>query len=118
MGFGPWGGVTFSALLAKLGFTGAWASGAILSLQGLDFFDFITNSVLMPIVAAATCVFVGWILKPKAIEDEILFGEKRFVSAGLYNVMVKYVAPVLITAILVSEICRGLAAIGIGNWKI
>ena len=109
--------IAFLAAFSALGY-GPWGMITLLKMPFLDFFDFITNSVLMPIVAAATCIFVGWVLKPKAIEDEILLGEKRFVSAGLYNVMVKYVAPVLITAILVSEICRGLAAIGIGNWKI
>ena len=109
--------IAFLAAFSALGY-GPWEKVTLFKMPFLDFFDFITNSVLMPIVAAATCIFVGWVLKPRAIEDEILFGEKRFVSAGLYNVMVKYVAPVLITAILVSEICRGLAAIGIGDWKI
>ena len=106
--------IAFLAAFSALGY-GPWGKVTLFKMQFLDFFDFITNSALMPIVAAATCIFVGWILKPKAIEDEILLGEKRFVSAGLYNVMVKYVAPVLITAILVSEICR---ALGIGGWKI
>ena len=106
--------IAFLAAFSALGY-GPWAKVTLFKMQFLDFFDFITNSALMPIVAAATCVFIGWVLKPKAIEDEILLGEKRFVSAGLYNVMVKYVAPVLIIAILVSEICR---ALGIGGWKI
>jgi NSS family neurotransmitter:Na+ symporter len=106
--------IAFLAAFSALGY-GPWATVTLFKMQFLDFFDFITNSALMPIVAAATCIFVGWVLKPKAIEDEILLGEKRFVSAGLYNVMVKYVAPVLITAILISEICR---ALGIGGWKI
>ncbi len=106
--------IAFLAAFSALGY-GPWEKVTLFKMQFLDFFDFITNSVLMPIVAAATCFFVGWVLKPKAIEDEILLGEKRFVSAGLYNVMVKYVAPVLIIAILVSEICR---ALGIGGWKI
>ncbi len=106
--------IAFLASFAALGY-GPWAKVTLFKMQFLDFFDFITNSALMPIVAAATCVFVGWVLKPKAIEDEVLHGETRFVSAGLYNVMVKYVAPVLIAAILVSEICR---ALGIGGWKI
>ena len=106
--------IAFLASFSALGY-GPWAKVTLFKMQFLDFFDFITNSALMPIVAAATCVFVGWILKPKAIEDEILHGETRFVSAGLYNVMVKYFAPILIAAILVSEICR---ALGIGGWKI
>ncbi len=106
--------ISFLAAFSAFGY-GPWAKVTLFKMQFLDFFDFITNSALMPIVAAVTCIFVGWVLKPKAIEDEILLGEKRFVSAGLYNVMVKYVAPILITAILVSEICRNA---GIGGWKI
>ena len=106
--------IAFLAAFSALGY-GPWAKVTLFKMQFLDFFDFITNSALMPVVAAATCIFVGWVLKPKAIEEEILLGEKRFASAGLYNVMVKYFAPILITAILISEICR---ALGIGGWKI
>ena len=62
-----------------------------------------------------TCVFVGWVIKPKTIEDEILKGEPKFAARGLYNVMVKYVAPAFMIAILVSEVCR---AFKIGGWSI
>ena len=115
IGYGPWGGVTISAGFKNMGFTGAWTEGKLFLLQFLDFFDFITNSILMPVVAGVTCVFIGWVVKTKVVEDEVLHGEKKFVAAGFYRVMVKYVAPVLIGAVLVSEICRNL---GIGDWKI
>ena len=75
-----------------------------------------TNSFLMPIVAAVTCVFVGWVVGTKAIEDEVARGQDGgFAGAGFYRAMVRYIAPTLITAILVSEVCR---AFGIGGWKI
>ena len=109
--------IAFLSIFSALGF-GVWGKITPCKMDFLTFFDFLTNSVLMPIVAIVTCVFVGWVIKPKAIEDEILKGEPRFVARGLYNVMVKYVAPVLIGAVLISEICRGLAGIGIGSWKI
>ena len=80
-----------------------------------DFFDFITNSVLMPIFAVATCVLIGWVLKPKAIEDEVEAEGNRFVAKRLYRFMVRYFAPILMTAILVSEVCR---AFNIGGWSI
>ena len=115
IGYGPWGGVTMSAGFKNMGFTGAWTEGKLFMLQFLDFFDFITNSFLMPVVAGITCLFIGWVVKPKVIEDEVLHGEAKFAAAGFYRVMVKYVAPVLIGAVLVSEICRNL---GLGNWKI
>ncbi|MBQ9726647.1 MAG: sodium-dependent transporter [Kiritimatiellae bacterium] len=106
--------IAFLSVFSALGF-GVWGKLTPFGMDFLTFFDFVTNAVLMPIVAIVTCVFVGWVIKPKAIEEEILKGEKRFVARGLYNVMVKYVAPVLIGAVLISEICRNL---GIGNWKI
>ena len=66
----------------------------------LDFFDFISNSVLMPIVAFLTCIFVGYFVKPKMIIDEVEingpFKIKRF-----YTVLIKYIAPVCLIAILI-----------------
>ncbi|MBQ8287926.1 MAG: sodium-dependent transporter [Clostridia bacterium] len=82
---------------------GLWASIQLLGMDFLTFFDFISNSVLMPLVALLTCVFVGYILKPKALIEEIeLTG--RFRSKGLFTVMIKYVAPIFIVLILVSSV--------------
>ena len=57
-------------LLSTLGY-GIWAEVKIIGMQFLDFFDFISNSVLMPIVAFLTCIFVGYVIKPKTLTDEI-----------------------------------------------
>ncbi|BDE95831.1 sodium-dependent transporter [Raoultibacter timonensis] len=71
----------------------------------LDFFDFISNSVMMPIAALLTCVFVGWIIKPKVIVDEVKQSSPfRFEKA--WTVMIKYVAPVLVTVILVAYVAQ------------
>ena len=106
--------IAFLAVFSAIGY-GAWGKVTLFGQQFLDFFDFITNSFLMPVVAGITCLFIGWVVKPKVIEDEVLHGEARFAAAGFYRVMVKYIAPVLVLAILVSEICRYF---GIGGWKI
>ena len=106
--------IAFLAVFSALGF-GVWGHIAPFGMDFLTFFDFVTNAVLMPVVAIVTCIFVGWVLGPDRIEKEILEGEKKFAARGLYNVMVKYVAPVLIAAVLVSEICR---AFGLWGWKI
>ena len=93
---------------SSLGYS-AWANVKILGMQFLDFFDFASNSVLMPIVALATCIFVGYVLKPKAIIEEVeLTG--RFKSRSMFTVVIRYVAPVSILAILTSSI---LSAFGI-----
>lgn len=71
----------------------------------LDFLDFISNSVLMPIVAILTCVFVGWIIKPQEIIDEVRLSSK-FKLAKPWTVMIKYIAPILIALILVTAMAQ------------
>lgn len=71
----------------------------------LDFFDFISNSVMMPIAALLTCIFVGWIIKPKALVDEVKLSSP-FKLEKAWTVMIKYIAPVLVTVILVSFVAQ------------
>ena len=98
-------------LPASLGYS-LWAEVKILGMQFLDFFDFFSNSLLMPIVALATSIFVGFFLKPKAIIDEVcLSGE--FKMKGLFTVVIRYIAPVCILLILLSSILSALGVITI-----
>ena len=106
--------ICFLATFSALGY-GPWKEVTVFGQQFLDFFDFITNSVIMPIVAAATCIFIGWVIRPKAIIDEVEAEGHVFRAKGLYVFMVKYFAPVLVIAILVSEVCRYFK---IGGWSI
>lgn len=89
-------------LLSTFGY-GIWAEVKIIGLQLLDFFDFISNSVLMPIVAFFTCIFVGYVIKPKTISDEVELSG-RFKRKALFNVVIKYLAPVCIVLILISSV--------------
>ena len=57
-----------------------WSGFSIHGMSILDFFDFISNSVLMPIVAFLTCVFVGFIVKPETITDEVESSTQKFKS--------------------------------------
>ena len=75
----------------------------IIGLQFLDFFDFLSNSILMPVVAIFTCIFIGFIIKPKAIHEEVEISAP-FKAKKLFNVIIKYIAPVFLVAILVSSI--------------
>ena len=69
----------------------------------LDTFDFISNSVMMPVVALLTCLFVGWVVKPKTLIDEIKTSSK-FVLEKAWTVMIKYIAPVLVVVILIAYV--------------
>lgn len=64
--------------------------------QILDIMDYISNSVLMPIVAILTCVLIGWIVKPKTIIDECQANGEKLGRRGLFSIMIRYVAPVFL----------------------
>lgn len=78
--------------------------------QLLDFFDFIANSVMVPVVALLTCIFVGWIIKPAEIINEVK-RSSPFRGYKLFTVMVRYVAPILVIVILAASILEGLGII-------
>ena len=76
----------------------------------LDLFDFVINSVMMPIAALATCVFIGWVIGPGEIVAEVR-RSAPFRGAKAWTVMVRYVAPVLLVAVLVSSVLRSLGVV-------
>ena len=72
--------------------------------QVLDVMDYLSNYILMPVVAIATCILVGWVVKPKTIIDEITLGGVKFSREKLYVVMVKYVTPVMLLFLLLQSL--------------
>lgn len=69
----------------------------------LDFFDFISNGVLMPIVALCTCILIGYVVKPEVIAEEVEISEE-FKAKKMYNVILKYIAPIILILILITSI--------------
>jgi len=92
---------------------GLWANIKILGMDFLTFFDYISNSILMPIVAFCTCILVGWVIKPKALTDEVTKNGEKFGRKKLFNVMIKYVAPICLLFIFVTGILSQLGIITI-----
>ena len=72
--------------------------------QILDVLDYISNSVLMPVVAIATCILIGWVVKPKTVIDEVTLGGVKFGREKLYVVMVKYVTPIMLVVLLAKSL--------------
>lgn len=72
--------------------------------QILDIMDYISNSVLMPIVAIATCILIGWIVKPKVVLDEVQKGGNKFGRRWLYIPMIKVIAPILLAILLLKSL--------------
>ena len=98
--------LVFSVLLGFLSSTGYGLLGNVklIGMQFLDFFDFVSNSVLMPIVALCTCIFVGFVIKPKAIIEEVETDGVKFKGKKLFSVVIKYIAPIFIVLILISSV--------------
>lgn len=80
---------------------GVWSHITVLGMDFLTFFDYISNSVMMPILAIGTCILVGWFAGTKVIEDEICKNGEAFKRRSIFRVMVKYIAPVFLLIILV-----------------
>jgi len=88
-------------MLSVLGYS-SWSKVEIFGKQFLDFFDFISNNLMMPIVALLTCVLIGWVAKPEFVELEVLESEKKFSSKKLVSVMLRYVCIVCLIIILIT----------------
>lgn len=80
---------------------GIWSHITILGMDFLTFFDYISNSVMMPVLAIFTCVLAGWFMNLKEIEDEITKNGEEFKRRKIFRVMIKYIAPVFLVVILV-----------------
>ena len=80
---------------------GIWSHITVLGMDFLTFFDYISNSVMMPILAIATCVLAGWFMNLKEIEDEITKNGEEFKRRNIFRVMIKYIGPVFLFIILV-----------------
>ena len=96
---------------ASLGYS-AWSNVKILGMQFLDFFDFISNNIMMPIVAFATCLFVTFVTKPKGVIEEVEL-DNKFKQKKLFSVVIRFVAPICILAILISSILSAFGVIAI-----
>ena len=80
---------------------GIWADIKLIGMDFLTFFDYISNSVIMPIVALATCILIGWVAGTKTIEEEVTKNGEKFPRLQIFRAMIKYIAPVFLVIILV-----------------
>jgi len=72
--------------------------------QVLDIMDYISNNLMMPIVAISTCILIGWVAGPETIVDEIEKTNHTFGRKAMYTVMIKFVAPVLLLVLFFKSV--------------
>ena len=94
---------------SSLGYS-AWSAVKIIGMPLLDFFDFISNSIMMPVVAIFTCILVAFVIKPRTLSAEIELSGK-FKWRRLFEVVITYVAPVCILAILATSILEAFGVV-------
>ena len=71
--------------------------------QLLDVMDYISNSFLMPAISLLTCVFVGWVVGPQLIIEEMERTGDRFTRKRLYSFMIRYAAPLIMAVLFVQS---------------
>ena len=67
--------------------------------QMLDIFDYLSNNIMMPILAILTCILVGWVIGPKEIIQEAEEGGAKMGRRGLYVLMIRFVCIVLLALV-------------------
>lgn len=112
-----WATIIISVIIVVIGTLSACGFGVldgvkILGMSILDFLDFITNSVMMPIAAIATCVLILSVVGMNKIAEEVEISSK-FKRKKLYFVFLKYFAIICLVVVLVSSIANVLGFIEI-----
>ncbi len=90
------------AVLSSLSF-GLLKDVHIMDKGFLDFFDFITGQVIMPVCALLTCLLVGWYVPKTTVYDELT--NKGTVTTKLFEVIffaIRYICPIGITIIFLN----------------
>ena len=91
--------------LSALGY-GPLAEVTIIGMQFLDFFDFLTNTVMMPIAAIATCLLVSRVIGVEKIEAEVTADGAPFKRKKIFAFMIRFLCPVFAAIILISSIAN------------
>ena len=100
----------FLGTLSCLGY-GPLAFFTIIGMPFLDFFDFLANSVMMPIAALAICLLVTRCMGLERLEQEVEVDGHPFRRKMIFRVMIRYIAPIFVLIILLSSIANAFGLI-------
>ncbi|MDO4488422.1 MAG: sodium-dependent transporter [Eubacteriales bacterium] len=96
--------------LSSLGY-GPLSAITIIGMPFLDFFDFLTNSVMMPIAAIATCLLVTKVIGIDKIDEEMCKNGGQFKRKKVFSFMIKYICPIFALVILLSSVANAFGLI-------
>ena len=83
----------------------------IIGMPFLDFFDFLTNSVMMPLAALAICVLINRYVTIEKAESEVQLNGKPFRRRAIFRFMIRFLCPIFILMIFLSSILTSLGLI-------
>ena len=104
-------GVLYTLSQAYMNIKGIWISreGLQFPIFG-DFLEYLTDRLLLPLGAFFTTLFVGWIWGPDhSIEEATSNGKYKFTLAPAYKMIVKFLDPIAIGAIIIAGMVFGMA---------
>ena len=70
----------------------------------LDFFDCISEGILMPLGALLMCLCIGWEIGPKVVDEEVTLEGQNFKLRGFFNICVKIITPLGMLLVLYGQI--------------
>ena len=102
--------------LDGLGYSGYWVPGRVL-VDGawqytatyndcwLDFFDMLSEGIMMPLGALLMCLMIGWEIGPDVVRDEIERNEgHKMKSYTFFKICVRFITPLLMVLVLYGQI--------------
>ena len=103
-------GCLYTCSQAAIPLKGIWYDGVngITHPALCDFMEYLTDRIMIPLCALGCCIFVGWVWKPESIIAEVEQSGFRFHLAKAYTVLIRFVAPAAILAILILSIFSGV----------
>ena len=104
-------GALYTLSQAYMNIKGIWISreGLQFPIFG-DFLEYLTDRLLLPLGAFFTTLFVGWIWGPDhSIEEATSNGKYKFTLAPAYKMIVKFLDPIAIGAIIIAGMVFGMA---------
>ena len=109
-----WSDVTMLSLIQAIPGLGAldfWTHLTFLDKGFLDFFDFLTANVMLPLGGLLIAVFAGWVLSRASSVDELDLGQG--VAYRLWRFLIRYLAPLAVLLVFLKAV-GALQWIGLG----
>ena len=83
---------------------GIWADRLILGRSILDFMDFISSNIFLPISGLFTVIFLGWIWGTARALEEVEKGSHRFAFRSSWSLVIRFIIPAALTYIFIAGI--------------